>query len=106
MAIVRVTGKVRPRLDEEELTRRCALAEAKAVAFDDKIDCSDMPELIDEELAEFMPWEIAEKIRKERREERKRMAKELANTTDLTLEQIAKVTRLDLKQIEALAPAH
>ena len=100
-------GEMRPVPTDEEFARLCELAEANAVP-DSEIDYSDIPPVTDEELAEFLPYEEAIRLRQERRNERQRIAKNLVNSTDLSIDQIAKATMLDPKQIEtlALAPAH
>ena len=65
MAIVSYTygdGEM-PKLTEEQKQRLQALAERP----DSEIDYSDIPPMSDEELAGFMPWQEAERIRAERR---------------------------------------
>ena len=51
MAIVRYTIDTLPRITEEEMLAMRALAEMP----DDEIDCSDIPEMTEEELDQFRP---------------------------------------------------
>ena len=61
MAIVRYTIDTLPRITEEEMAAMRVLADMP----DDEIDCSDIPEMTEEELAQFRPARLKIRFYKE-----------------------------------------